>query len=248
MIPKGSFLYAVIASPGLLLIRSVEFWIRRLQGDHIFFDSGEFSWTAKLEDNWTLIRRELSDVLPGPIPNFQEVSEEQARITQGDAWKTYFFYAYGHKFEPNCARCPETTRLLEEIPGMSTAMFSILNGRGHISPHRGPYKGVLRCHLALLTPADRSTCRIRVGSETRRWEEGKTLIFDDTHDHEAWNDSSEPRVVLFVDFLRDLPPPLSWVNRGMVWLIGASPFIQNLLEKLGDYVRSDVGAVPARRS
>jgi beta-hydroxylase len=79
----------------------------------------------------------------------------------------------------------------------------------------------------------------------RRWEEGKTLIFDDTYDHEAWNDSSEPRVVLFVDFLRDLPRPLSWVNRGMVWLIGASPFIQNLLEKLDDYVRSDVGRVPA---
>ena len=108
---------------------------------------------------------------------------------------------------------------------MTTAMFSILSPRKHILDHRGPYKGVLRYHLGLIVPRDAEACRIRVGEDVRHWEEGKSMIFDDTFNHEVWNDTDETRVVLFVDVLRPLPFPESAINRLIVKAIGLSPFV-----------------------
>ena len=103
--------------------------------------------------------------------------------------------------------CPQTAALMREIPGMTTAMISILSPRKHILDHRGPYKGVLRYHLGLIVPEDAEACRIRVGEDIRHWQEGKSMVFDDTFNHEVWNDTDETRVVLFVDVLRPLPVP-----------------------------------------
>jgi beta-hydroxylase len=114
---------------------------------------------------------------------------------------------------------------MREIPGMSTAMFSILSPRKHILAHRGPYKGVLRYHLGLLVPRDAESCRIRVGSDIRHWQAGRSLIFDDTFNHEVWNDTDDTRIVLFVDFLRPLPEPDSLINRAIIKAIGYSPFV-----------------------
>jgi beta-hydroxylase len=121
--------------------------------------------------------------------------------------------------------CPRTAALMEEIPGMKTAMFSILSPRKHILDHRGPYKGVLRYHLGLIVPEQEEACRIRVGDEIRHWEEGKSMIFDDTFNHEVWNDTDETRVVLFIDVLRPLPFPESAINRLIVRAIALSPFV-----------------------
>jgi beta-hydroxylase len=104
-------------------------------------------------------------------------------------------------------------------------MISILSPRKHILDHRGPYKGVLRYHLGLIVPEDAESCRIRVGDDFRHWEEGKSMIFDDTFNHEVWNDTDETRVVLFVDVLRPLPFPESAINRGIIKAIGFSPFV-----------------------
>lgn len=93
--------------------------------------------------------------------------------------------------------CPETTRLVESIPGMTTAIFSSLAPGTHIVPHEGYIKTVLRCHLGLIVPDD---CWIRVGDETKTWEAGKCLIFDDTFEHEVWNRSNSPRIILLIDF------------------------------------------------
>jgi hypothetical protein len=66
------------------------------------------------------------------IPAFHTISKDQRSITSDDRWRTYFFFGMGYKAEKNCARCPETTRMLEEIPGMRTAFFSILEPGKHI--------------------------------------------------------------------------------------------------------------------
>jgi len=166
------------------------------------------------------------------IPNFQDISEDQNVLTEGDRWKTYFLYAYGHQAERNCAQCPKTARLLASIPGLKTAMFSILAPKKHVPEHRGPYKGVLRYHLGLIIPEPNTSCRIRVADEVRSWQEGKSLIFDDSHLHEVWNDSDSWRVVLFVDFLRPLPFPLSLLNRVMVWRISRTAFITDAMERV----------------
>src|SRR5258708_3918403 len=81
-----------------------------------------------------------------------------------------------------------------------------------ITRHRGPYNGVLRYHLGLMVP-EPSKCGITVGDVTARWREGGSVVFDDSFQHEAWNESSEMRVVLFVDFLRPLHAPVALLNR-----------------------------------
>ncbi len=83
----------------------------------------------------------------------------------------------------------------------------------------------MRYHLGLIVPKQAEQCRIRVGEDIRYWEEGKSLMFDDTFNHEVWNDTDETRVVLFVDVLRPLPSPWSQINRAIVKAIGYSPFV-----------------------
>jgi len=202
------------------------------EGGRAFFDTARFSWVSEIESNWKLIRAELGTVMEQPdhIPNFQDLSEDQRVLTQGEEWKTFFFYVYGHKAEQNCDRCPETSRLLRRIPGMKSAMFSILAPGKHIPEHCGPYKGVLRYHLGLVIPPD-GNCSIRVKGECRRWEEGKSLVFDDSHPHEAWNDASSPRVVLFVDFVRPLAFPFSLMNQAMIWRLSGRPFITGIVDR-----------------
>jgi ornithine lipid ester-linked acyl 2-hydroxylase len=211
-----------------------------------FFDPASLPWVAGVEAAYPQIRAELLAVLQHrpQIPNFQDLSTDQAVLTAGDDWKTFFFHAYGHAIAANCARCPQTARVLQSIPGMKTAMFSILAPHKHIPEHRGPYKGVLRYHLGLLVPQP-AQCGIRVGSQTRSWREGGSLVFDDSHPHEAWNGGDQTRVVLFVDFLRPLPWWLDRLNRAMVWRLGTTDFVQSATRRARTAAKGFPGGPPA---
>ncbi|HEY0516664.1 MAG TPA: aspartyl/asparaginyl beta-hydroxylase domain-containing protein [Solirubrobacteraceae bacterium] len=200
---------------------------RSLVGDATFFPLERFPWVAHVEDNWEVIRDEAQALLAhqSELANFQDISKDQIEITDDDRWKTFFIYGYGFEAKLGVELCPRTAALMREIPGMKTAMISILSPRKHILDHRGPYKGVLRYHLGLIVPEDAESCRIRVGEDYRHWEEGSSLIFDDTFNHEVWNDTDETRVVLFVDVMRPLPSPESAINEGIVKAIGYSPFV-----------------------
>jgi beta-hydroxylase len=202
-----------------------------------FFDPDDFAWVAPVEAEWKTIRRELDDVLSyqDALPNFQDISVDQATMTTDDRWKTYFLYGYGFRSEANCARCPDTAALCSRIPGMKTAFFSILAPGKHLPPHRGPYKGVMRYHLGLLIPEPAEQCGIRVDTTTRHWAEGRSLIFDDTYEHEAWNDTDATRVVLFVDFVRPLKAPARWLNAAVLWAIAFSPFIGDAKRRHNDW-------------
>ncbi|MGF1670257.1 MAG: aspartyl/asparaginyl beta-hydroxylase domain-containing protein, partial [Balneolaceae bacterium] len=147
-----------------------------------FLDPYQFDWVENLENNWEKIRAEVDEILKQKeyIPSFHEISKDQKSITQDNKWKTYFLYGFGYKAEKNCQRCPETTKLIEQIPGMKTAFFSILAPGKHIPAHRGVYNGVIRCHLGLKVPEPKEKCRIRVEDQFAHWEEGKTIMFDDT--------------------------------------------------------------------
>lgn len=186
-----------------------------------------FDWIPTLEANWRVIRGELDEVLNyrEALPNFQDISIDQTSITNDDGWKTFFFFAYGFRSDANCQRCPETAKLLDAVPGMTTAFFSILSPHKHIPAHRGPWRGVLRYHLALKVPEPTAAAGIRVDDQVAHWEEGRSLLFDDGYDHEAWNDTDGVRVVLFADIIRPLRPPVDQVNRGLIRAIGLSPYI-----------------------
>lgn len=188
-----------------------------------------FEWIPVLESGWRTLRAELDGILSyrDDLPNFQDISVDQASITADDGWKTYFFFAYGFRSDANGARCPRTAALLGSIPGLTTAFFSILSPGKHIGLHRGPWRGVLRYHLALKVPDPPSAAGITVDRETAHWEEGRSLLFDDGYDHEAWNDTDGVRVVLFVDVIRPLRPPADQLNRALIRAIGRSPYIRD---------------------
>ena len=219
-----------IITQGEKYIRKLEalFAQYSLVGNPTFFDCQNFDWVSKLEKHWKIIRQELDGVLQNldKVPNFQDLSPDQYDVTSDNRWKTFFFYAYGLKANNNCEKCPQTTKLIEEIPGIKTAFFSILLPHKHIPEHRGPYKGVLHYHLALKVPNPATDCQIRVNQDYRYWQEGKSLIFDDTFPHEAWNKTNGIRVVLFVDFIRPLKFPISLLNQFIIILVSISPYVQ----------------------
>ncbi|MGD9648581.1 MAG: aspartyl/asparaginyl beta-hydroxylase domain-containing protein, partial [Pirellulales bacterium] len=131
-------------------------------------------------------------------------------------WSSFFLWKDGVRDEANCARCPRTAAILDALPlahqtGYGpTAMFSLLEPRTHIPAHTGSANIRLIAHLPLILPAN---CRFRVGADTREWRMGQSWVFDDTIEHEAWNDSDEVRVILIFDVWN---PHLSDVERTLV--------------------------------
>lgn len=204
-----------------------------LVGNKCFYESADFPWVAQVESQWKAIRAELDHVLnyKDAIPNFQDISKEQYALTQDDRWKTFIFNLYGRWIDINCKTCPVTARALKSIPGVKTAFYSILMPGKHLAEHRGPYNGVLRYHLALKVPSPPSSCAIVVGGQKRHWEEGKSVIFDDSFPHEAWNRSDDIRVVLFVDFKRPLYFPISLLNDFALFCVSYTSFITEAVRR-----------------
>jgi len=182
-------------------------------GDRAFFEPGSFAWIAEIERDWRTIRDEADAVVKDPerLPQLLDVEPGQDDIAD-ERWKSFVLLLYGREIPENTRRCPGTTALLRRVPEVTTAMFSVLEPGSRVPPHHGPFKGVLRHHLGLRVPQG-ARSGIRVDGELREWVEGSSLVFDDTFEHEVWNESDEPRVVLFVDFLRPLRWPLSALNR-----------------------------------
>src|SRR5688500_1449517 len=126
-------------------------------GNTPVYDNATFPWAAKVEREWTAIRAELERVLQrkDELPAFHEIATDVSTITQDRDWKTFLLCGYGFHAEQNIRACPETWRILQNVPGLTTAMFSILEPGKHIPHHRGPYNGVLRLHLGLIVPEPR---------------------------------------------------------------------------------------------
>jgi aspartate beta-hydroxylase len=175
-----------------------------------WYEREEFPWMADVERHTDAIREELLDVLKGDagFRPFVEMPTEHPgaaywrQLNHSPSWNAFFFYRDGAPFADNRARCPRTVAALESAPlnrvadHSPEALFSVLTPGAHIPPHTGVVNIRLVVHLPLIVPAD---CGIRVGAETRGWEEGRCIVFDDTYEHEAWNRSGQTRVVLIFD-------------------------------------------------
>lgn len=190
-------------------------------------DVRQFGWTALLRDQWQTIRDEAAAVaLQGqPAPSLATISPDHRSIAEIDKWRSFFLWGYGYPIEDNLARCPATQALVARIPGLNSAFFSILAPGTHIPAHRGVTKGLITCHLGLFVPRD-GDVRMRVADRIVRWAEGETLVFDDTYDHEVWNDSAGTRVVLLVQFERPLRNPGKWIADLFLGVVRRSPFVQ----------------------
>ena len=117
-------------------------------------------------------------------------------------WQVYGLFGFpeGQLLADQAQCCPLTTRLVaDHVPSHGAAGFSLLKPRSRIAPHEGYAGRFLRCHLPLVVP--HGDCGLRVGGQTRAWEEGRCMVFDDRVMHEAWNDTDQMRLVLLVDFV-----------------------------------------------
>jgi aspartate beta-hydroxylase len=175
-----------------------------------FYGREFFPWLEELEASTEVITAELNETMREDLAKFAPYIQfppeapvnQWAQLNHSTAWSTYFLWRDGVRQDANCARCPKTTALIETLPlahqtGYApTAMFSLLRPRTHIPAHTGSANTRLIVHLPLILPR---SCRFRVGAETRDWRLGEAWVFDDTIEHEAWNDSDETRVIFIFD-------------------------------------------------
>ncbi len=189
-----------------------------------FYDRDHFPWLEKLEAATDMIREELAAAVREDHAKFKPYIQYPAHapvnqwveLNHSPSWSTYFLWQDGERQADNCARCPQTAALLDELPMAHqagygpTAMFSTLAPRTHIPPHTGSANVRLIVHLPLVLPPD---CRFRVGNETRDWRMNEAWVFDDTIEHEAWNNSDQVRHILIFDVWN---PLLSAAERELV--------------------------------
>ena len=189
-----------------------------------FFDRGHFPWLSELEAATPTIRRELEAILasadPGLTPYIDMPSGTPdnlwSELDKSPNWSALHLWRDGCRMEPVCQRAPNTAELVESlplahIPGRAPAVFfSILKAGKRIPPHTGVTNIRTVIHLPLIVPKG---CGFRVGGEVRKWREGEAFAFDDTIEHEAWNDSDQDRAVLILDCWN---PHLSEDERRMI--------------------------------
>lgn len=205
-----------------------------------FFDEAHFPWFAEIEARTSLIRDEMLALLADPGDALRpyvrmEKGAPQSKwspLDQSLAWGACFLWEYGRPNPTVLDRCPATAKALasipqSHIPGRApTAFFSILKPRTHIPAHTGVTNTRAIIHLPLVVP---DGCSFRVGGETRQWQVGKAFAFDDTIEHEAWNNSDEMRAVLIFDVWNPhLTPEEQAIIAGYFEAADASGFNTNL--------------------
>ena len=200
-----------------------------------FYERADFPWLDSIEAATDDIRAELVNVLAdGPdatlepyVTLSQTAPLDQWReLNHSRRWGVYYLWREGAPYPEHLARCPRTVAALEawprcDVPGSTpSALFSILDAKTRIPPHTGVSNTRLIVHLPLIIPPG---CGFRVGAEQREWVPGKAFVFDDTMEHEAWNDSDVPRAVLIFDIWS---PFVSEVER---------EFVRSVTAGVGEY-------------
>jgi aspartyl/asparaginyl beta-hydroxylase (cupin superfamily) len=165
---------------------------------------------------YPIIRREFEQVLGAvdTMPQYHEVDSGERKIssTTPKKWNVFMLEVLGHKPAANRALCPETCRVLDQVPNLIQAFFSILEPGKSVPEHEGPYLGYLRYHLGLRVPAA-DPPKLVVNGQDYVWREGEGVLFDDSWPHSVHNHASETRAVLIVDIRRPLPAVPDALNR-----------------------------------
>lgn len=169
----------------------------------MFYDVNAFPQLNVFELYFDEIKKELLDILHKPMgsPNESTWMQERPGLvdTKTRGWKSFTFRFFGINHLPNQEACPIISKIINEVPGIITAEFSLLSADTHILPHRGYPADFLRSHLGLVVP--KGDLGIKTDTHSYTWEEGKIMVFDDGERHEAWNFTSEDRIVLMFDFV-----------------------------------------------
>lgn len=205
-----------------------------LIGTQPFFTEDQVPGLTLLRENWETIRDEARALMAdrASVPPLGKISPDHRRLAPDARWKSFFFTGYGYKAEANRARCPKTAALVDQVPNLVVAFFSIFEPGTYVHPHRGVTKAMLNVHLGLLVPPGPERCEIRVVDEVRGWTPGGYLIFDETFEHEVWNETAEPRVVLFLQVQRPMRWRGRWLGKLFLWGVKRTSFVQDVRRAL----------------
>lgn len=204
-------------------------WIydRRIAAPPILDETDYFPQAPRFAENWLAIRDEALAVARrlSEVPRFHELMKAQAPISENDGhdWRVFVLRAYGADIAENIARCPVTAGLVGACPNVLSASFSFLTPGKHIPPHRGPFRGVVRCHLGLSMPRSsdgRLGAVMWIDGVEHRLDNGEYLVWDDTYTHEVHNRTDEIRVALLLDiWRRGMPADMSVLSHLIVGLV-----------------------------
>lgn len=188
-----------------------------------FFERDDYPWMDRVEAATDDIRSELLEILkedgafqPYIAGDASRPNLQRKGLYNNPDWSAFYLWKNGELVAENAARCPKTLAALagaplSAVPGRApSVLFSLLRPGARIPPHTGVLNTRLICHLPLIVPPG---CGLRVGNETREWVEGKAWLFDDSIEHEAWNNSDQTRVILLFECWR---PELSQRERELV--------------------------------
>ncbi len=194
-----------------------------------FFDiTTTFPILNSITEHHAVIKEELDAALATrcAIPRYHELDFLQysisAKVDRDRDWKVLMLYAMGERPVLGRRLCPKTCALLDTIPNVFQAFFSILDPGKSIPRHAAPYRGYLRYHLGMKVPQENPPV-LRLGNRDHVWQEGKAILFDDTLYHEVINRADEQRVILVIDVLRPMPKMAHLVNRVIVY--GAAKYV-----------------------
>ena len=209
---------------------------RRISGAAVLDLDHDFPAGTEFLAAWQVIRDEASTVASRlhEVPRFHEIMPEQADISANDGrdWRMYILKAYGIEQKPNMAACPQLAALVRTTPAVLSASFSFLGPRKHIPPHRGPFRGIIRFYMMLTMPRGPSSAPaavLRVADTEYRLEEGEFLLWDDTFEHEAWNESDEVRIVLSLDVWRPhMPADMRLLSAVLIGLVRIGMAVRGL--------------------
>lgn len=169
-----------------------------------YLDVAEFPELQILRDNWLTIREEAAFLLKeGYITASSQHDDIGFNSFFRRGWKRFYLKWYQDPLESAKTLCPKTLALIQSIPNINAAMFTLLPKNSFLYKHRDPYAGSLRYHLGLITPNSKE-CRIFVDGEAYHWQDGQDVLFDETFVHYAENLTDQDRVILFCDVRRPL--------------------------------------------
>ena len=201
---EDAYFYYITTFP-LPLLGIYNTFIRIINPYHThIFNANTFKSNTILQNNWKIIQNEALNIYSkkkellnmkdiGGMRNFDNIDHQKNK------WKVFVLKWYNEPLKIAKKLCPNTVNIINKCNDIHCAMFSILEPGKYIPPHKGPSTACLRYHLGLKIPKDKDRCYINVNGKKYNWEEGNSLIFDDTYIHSVINNTNEPRIILFLD-------------------------------------------------
>lgn len=197
-------------------------------------DPSKYFWSEKLEKNYETILQEYNIYCNHHHPQLHsQINKSVADCDRKSKWKTVYLRVYGLDTNIACF-FPKTMNLLKDS-NCTLAFYSILEPGAVLYPHYGPYTGVLRYHLGLIIPDNKYKCFIRVENNVLHWDNGKSIMFDDTFIHYATNKTTENRLILFLDIKKDYQNPIiNFINDFFIEHIKSDNVVDTMLVNINN--------------